>query len=213
MLKEMTVEHFVREVASSSPAPGGGSAAALSAAQGAALLSMYCSLSQNRQKLGDVVDMLQHTGEEARFLKKKLLEAIDEDTVAFNLIMEASRMPRRTIREKEVRNKALQDAALNAAEVPLQTARWALQVLSMIAEAAVKGNPAALTDLGVANLQAFAGMQGACYNVRVNLGMIGDAEKTGELNRETGDLAAQGRSYFEQNLSLIEEEMNRVLKE
>ncbi|MDY6826866.1 MAG: cyclodeaminase/cyclohydrolase family protein [Bacillota bacterium] len=211
MLKEMTVEHFVREVASSSPSPGGGSAAALSAAQAAALLSMYCNLSQNRQKLGDVVDSLQQAGEEARFLKKKLLEAIDEEMVVFNLTMKASRLPKNNLSEKESRNKALRDAALQAEEVPLQTARGALRILSMIAEVAVKGNPAAITDLGVANLQAFAGLKGACYNARANLGMIGDTDKLKELDRETEELVAQGRSFFEQNLSVIEEEISRYL--
>ena len=74
MLKELSVEEFIREVASSSPAPGGGSVAALAGAQGAGLLSMYCNLSQNREKLGDVVDELQEKGEEARYLKTKLIE-------------------------------------------------------------------------------------------------------------------------------------------
>ncbi|OPL11227.1 MAG: hypothetical protein AVO34_09045 [Firmicutes bacterium ML8_F2] len=211
MLKDMTVEHFVREMASPSPSPGGGSAAALSAAQGAALLSMYCNLSQNRQKLGDVVDGLQKAGEEARFLKKKLLEAIDEEMVAFNLTMKASRLPQNNLSEKETRNKALRDVALRTAEASLQAARGALRILSMIAEVAVKGNPAAITDLGVANLVAFAGLKGACYNARANLGMIGNTEKLKELDRETGELVAQGHSFFEQNLSVIEEEISRHL--
>lgn len=204
MLKELTVENFVREVASSTPAPGGGSVAALAGAQGAGLLSMYCHLSQNREKLGDVVDRLQQTGEEARFIKLKLLEAIDEDTLAFNQVMEAYRLPKMTEAEKAARKEAIQQAAVNAAEVPLKTARGALKILALIAEAAGKGNPAAVTDLGVANLQAYAGMIGACYNVLINLAMITAEKKVSELEKETGAIRSEGERLFEANKKLIE---------
>jgi len=156
MLKELTIEQFVREVASSSPAPGGGSVAALAGAQAAGLLSMYCNLSQNRDKLGDIVDKLKEAGEEARFLKTKLLEAIDEDTIAFNRVMDAYRLPKDSVERVEERKRAILDAAITAADVPLQTSRGCLRVLSLVAEVAGKGNPMAITDLGVANLQARA---------------------------------------------------------
>lgn len=204
MLKELTVEEFVREVASSTPAPGGGSVAALAGAQGAGLLSMYCNLSQNREKLGAIVDRLQQVGEEARFLKEKLIEAIDEDTVAFNRVMEAYRLPRENDREKDSRREAIQRAAVYAAAVPLETARGALKVIALINEVAGKGNPAAITDLGVANLQAMSGLIGACYNVLINLSMISDEEKSGELRRETMALREEGRKLFEHNLTVIE---------
>ncbi len=204
MLKELTVENFVREVASSTPAPGGGSVAALAGAQGAGLLSMYCHLSQNREKLGDVVDRLQQAGEEARFIKLKLLEAIDEDTLAFNQVMEAYRLPKMNEAEKAARKEAIQQAAVNAAEVPLKTARGALKILALIAEAAGKGNPAAVTDLGVANLQAYAGMIGACYNVLINLAMITAEKKVSELEKETGAIRSEGERLFEANKRLIE---------
>lgn len=204
MLKELTVENFVREVASSTPAPGGGSVAALAGAQGAGLLSMYCHLSQNREKLGDVVDRLQQAGEEARFIKLKLLEAIDEDTLAFNQVMEAYRLPKMNEAEKAARKEAIQQAAVNAAEVPLKTARGALKILALIADAAGKGNPAAVTDLGVANLQAYAGMIGACYNVLINLAMITAEKKVSELEKETGAIRSEGERLFEANKRLIE---------
>ena len=204
MLKELTLEEFVGEVASSSPAPGGGSVAALAGAQGAGLLSMYCNLSQNREKLGEVVDLLQSSGEEARFLMTRLTEAIDEDTIAFNQVMDAYRMPKDSPEEKADRMTAIQVAAENAADVPLQTARGCLRILSIIDETAVKGNPAAVTDLGVANLQAFAGLTGACYNVRINLGMITDQVTAENLKSETDDLLAEGTELFEKNRKAIE---------
>ncbi len=204
MLKELTVEEFVREVASSSPAPGGGSVAALAGAQAAGLLSMYCNLSQNRNKLGDVVDMLQAAGEEARYLKTKLIEAIDEDTLAFNQVMEAYRLPRENPEDKKKRSEAIQAAGKNASEVPLHTARGSLRVLSLVEEVAAKGNPSAITDLGVANLQAYAGVVGACYNVRINLGMLTDKSVVEEYESEVKSLMDEGKNLFDKNRQAIE---------
>ncbi len=208
MLKDLMVEEFVREVGSSTPAPGGGSVAALAGSQAAGLLSMYCNLSQNRKKLGDIVDQLQKTGEEARFLMNKLLEAIDEDTVAFNRVMDAYRLPKENDSDKKKRSEAIQEAAAHAAEVPLQTARGSLRVLALIDEVAAQGNPAAITDLGVANLQAYAGLVGACYNVRINLDLIKGTALVEEYNRETGEIMQEGRDLFEKNRALIENKMS-----
>ncbi len=205
MLKELSVEEFVREVASQSPAPGGGSVAALAGAQAAGLLSMYCNLSQNREKLGDAVEALRETGEEARFLKTRLLEAIDEDTLAFNQVMDAYRMPKESGEEKTLRSGAIQEATRHASDVPLQTARGSLRVLSLIYEVAARGNPAAITDLGVANLQGYSGLVGACYNVRVNLGNLKNREEVDDFVRETGAILKEGRALFEKNRTIIEE--------
>ncbi len=207
MLKELSVEVFVREVASPSPAPGGGSIAALAGAQGAGLLSMYCNLSQNRDKLGDVVDELQEKGEEARFLKTKLIEAIDEDTLAFNQVMEAYRLPKESDNDKAVRKEVIQKAGINAAEIPLHTARGSLRVLSLVNEVAGKGNPMAITDLGVANLQAFSGVTGACYNVKINLDMIKDQERVTEFETEINSIMKEAEELFNKNRKRIEEKV------
>ena len=207
MLKELTVERFVREVASNSPAPGGGSVAAQAGAQAAGLLSMYCNLSQNRNKLGGAVDMLQQIGEEARFLMNKMLGAIDEDTVAFNKVMEAYRLPRDGQEEKIKRKEAISEAGRYAADVPMHTARGSLRVLSLIGDAAGKGNPSAVTDLGVANLQALAALTGACYNVKINLDMIADRQAAADFAAEVDSLIEEGRKLFESNRSILEKEI------
>ncbi len=207
MLKDLPVEVFVREVASSSPAPGGGSVAALAGAQSAGLLSMYCNLSQNRDKLGDLVDTMQETGEEARYLVTKLSEAVDEDTVAFNQVMEAYRLPKEGVQEKAERKEAIQKAAINAAEIPMQTARGSLRLLTMINEVAAKGNPSAITDLGVANLQALSGVTGACYNVSINLGIIKDEQVAKDYKREVGEVLKYGQKLFEESRAIIEKEI------
>jgi len=207
MLKDLFLEKFVQEVASDSPAPGGGSVAALAGAQSAGLLSMYCNLSQNRDKLGDIVDFLQESGEEARNLMTRLLEAIDEDTAAFNRVMEAFRLPKDSEEDKARRKEAIQEATKKAAEIPLQTARSSFRVLSLVNETAGKGNPMAITDLGVANLQAYAGITGACYNVRINLGTIKDRKLVEDFDREVDEILKKGQHMFEENKKIIEKEI------
>ncbi len=207
MLKDLSVERFVKEVASNAPAPGGGSVAAEAGAQAAGLLSMYCNLSQNREKLGDVVDTLQALGEEARFLMNKLLEAMDEDTVAFNRVMEAYRMPKENDQEKAKRKEAISEAGLYAADVPMHTARGSLRVLTLIGEAAGKGNSSAVTDLAVSNLQAISALTGACYNVRINLDMISEQKAAAEYKQEVEELIRQGRDLFEANRVSLEQEI------
>lgn len=207
MLKELTLEKFVHEVASSSPAPGGGSVAALSGSLAAGLLSMYCNLSRNREKLGDAVDVIEEVGREARLLMNNMAEAIDEDTAAFNRVMDAYRLPKESDREKNERGKAIREAAAYAAEVPLKTARDSLRLLSLVGKVAGKGNRSAVTDLGVANMQALSALTGACYNVKINLAMLSDRQAVDVYKRDVKELLQQGRSRFEKNRAMIEKDI------
>lgn len=204
MLKELPVEVFVREVATASPAPSSGSVAALAGAQAAGLLSMYCNVSQDREKLGDVVDMIREAGEEARFLMIKQLETIDEDTIVFNQVMEAFRMPKNGENEKTARAAAVREAVGNAVEITLQSARGSLRLLSLINEVVCKGNSSALTDLGLANLQAFSGLYGSYYNLKANLVMLKDAAKVKEFACEADEILKQGQTFFDKNRGRIE---------
>lgn len=204
MLKELPVEVFVREVATASPAPSSGSVAALAVAQAAGLLSMYCNVSQDREKLGDVVDIIREAGEEARFLMIKQLEAIDEDTIVFNQVMEAFRMSKNGENEKALSAVAIREAVGSAAEITLQSARGSLRLLSLINEVACKGNPSALTDLGLANLQAFSGLNGSYYNLKANLVMLKDTVKVKEFACEADEILKQGQTLFDQNRGRIE---------
>lgn len=113
---------------------------------------MYCNVSQNREKLGDVVDMIREAGEEARFLMIKQLETIDEDAIVFNQVMEAFRMPKKGENEKAARAAAVREAVGSAAEITLQSARGSLRLLSLINEVACKGNPSAYIRSGVGKL-------------------------------------------------------------
>ncbi|MEW5784919.1 MAG: cyclodeaminase/cyclohydrolase family protein [Bacillota bacterium] len=211
MLKDLSVDQFVREVASASPAPGGGSVAALAGAQAAALLSMYCHLSLNREKFGEAVGLIERTAEEAHALAAALVEAVDLDTAAFNRVMEAFRLPKGIPEEKEQRSRDIQTATIEAARVPMQTAADCLRVLELIKAVAGRGNPGAATDLGVGNLQGLAGLTGACYNVLINLGSIKDCAVKTELAQKVTEALEQGRALFEKNRSQIEGSIGTVL--
>ncbi len=204
MLKDLSVGQFVREVASDSPAPGGGSVAALAGAQAASLISMYCSLSLNPKKYGEAVAVLEKTGNEARLLSENLIEAVDLDTAAFNRVLEAFRLPKGTETEKKQRIQAVQETTIEAARVPLRTAEDCLRLLELVETAAGKGNPGAVTDLGVGNLQALAGLTGACYNVQINLGSISDPALKAQFSGEVSAIQTRGWELFEINRAIIE---------
>lgn len=205
MLKELSVDQFVREVASATPAPGGGSVAALAGAQAAGLISMYCRLSLKREKYGDAVTLMEEAGNMAGDLSASLIQAVDEDSAAFNRVMDAYRLSRITEEEKIRRAESIQEATLQAARVPLVTAEYGLRLLKLVEAVAGCGNPSASTDLGVGNLQAFTALIGAGYNVRINLDAIKDAAVKEQISARLSCLLDEGQRLFAQNRALIEQ--------
>ena len=207
MLKELNLHKFSEVLASRSPAPGGGSVAALAGNLSASLLSMYCRLSDSAEKYPRDFTLMEKTGEEARSIAAAMLEAVDLDTAAFNKVMDAFRLPKNTPEEKSVRKQAIQKSTEEAARVPLETAGGCLRLLELVAAVAGKGNPGAVTDLGVANLQAMAGLEGAVYNVKINLASLKDAEIREKFSRDIGGLLEKGRKLWDDNRRSIEEDI------
>ncbi len=182
-------EELLEDIASKSPAPGGGSVAALSGAFGASLVSMVCNLTIGKKKFNDVEDDFKNVLEEAGTLKEELLFLSKEDIKAFNDVMAAFKM------EGEEKEKMLQDAYQGAANVPLLTAKKCLRIMELADFASDKGNPNTITDAGVGALMAQAGFKGAVYNVKVNLKYIEDEvfnsgikEALKELENKAGEL-------------------------
>lgn len=202
-LAEHTLASFIGELGSSSPAPGGGSAAALAGAKGAALLSMYCRLSTGKEKYTPVEPLMERTAAEAAILAAALIANVDRDTEAFRAIVEAMRLPREREAEKERRREAIQNATLQAARLPLETAGFCLQALELIAGVAGRGNPAAASDLAVANLLAMAGLEGAICNVRINLDSLQDQPARDELAARAGDILNKGLEEAARNRALL----------
>jgi methenyltetrahydrofolate cyclohydrolase len=204
MLREISVDLFIREAASPSPIPNGSSIAALAGAQAAALLSMYCNLSMNREQFGDIVDLMQKTGEEARFICVKLLEGADMGAIAFNQNAEALNMPQDTNEQIENRKKALHASALSVIKVTLRAAWGCLRILFLINEVVTWGTPQVTPDLGVANLQSYSGAVGTCYSLNNNLELIEDKSLVAEYRQEAHNTLKEAQRLYILNRELVE---------
>jgi len=192
-LMSMTAARFVDEVSTESPAPGGGSVAALMGSLGAALATMVANLTVGKKGYEGAWAELASLAERGQALKDRLARAVDEDTEAFNRVMEAMRLPKGTPAQQAERARALEAANKAAADVPLRTARLCLDAVALAGRAAELGNRNSVSDAGVAALAARAGAEGAALNVRINLGGIADAAYTTRAAAEAAALELDAR--------------------
>jgi formiminotetrahydrofolate cyclodeaminase len=183
-LVNKTVDGFLDELASSSPAPGGGSVAALSASLGGALCSMVCNLTRQKPGYEGVQADIEALLKRSEALRSQATSLIDEDTAAFNEVVAALRLPKATDADKERRRTALQQAYRRAADVPLRTAKLAIEVLDLSVEVARKGNKNSITDAAVAAYMAHAAVLSALLNVRINLTAIKDQQYVATVSQE-----------------------------
>lgn len=189
-LKKLTVEGFINETASSSPAPGGGSIAALNAASSAALIAMVAQLTLGKEKYAASQEEMQEVAGKASALKDQFLAFIDEDSSAFNKIMAAFKLPKDTDEAKKARSAAIQDATKEAAMVPFKVGQTANELFALAEAVILRGNPNAVTDGAVAAMNARAAVRGAFLNVKINLGSIKDALFVEELKRRMAEIEA-----------------------
>ena len=190
-LASSTISQFLSELASSSPAPGGGSVAALSGALAASLDSMVCQLTIGKKKYEDVQDDISELSHHIKKLHKRLIELIDEDTNAFNDVMAAFKMPKETEEQKKKRSQAIQKGYKKAAEIPLETAQTAKEVLHLSINVARKGNKNSITDAGVAALLGYSAVYAAVLNVEINLGSIKDKDFVNKMSDELHTLRSE----------------------
>jgi len=202
-LASMSVKDFLSELASSSPAPGGGSVAALSGALGAALSSMVCNLTIGKEKYLDVQDEIKKVLRKSETLRKKLTTLIDKDTQAFNDVMKAFKMPKETEEQKNNRSKAIQDGYKVAASVPLETARICEEILDVAMVVAEKGNTSSITDAAMSAIMAKAGVEGAILNVKINLGSIKDEKFVEKMRKELDEIEKNSISKTGKILKLV----------
>ena len=174
-LTEMTVAEFTKKLGSDAPAPGGGSAAALSGALGAALVSMVCNLTIGKPKYAEHEGLVRESLAKSDDLTAKLLDAIQKDTNAFESVMAAFAMPKETEAQKATRAEAIQNAYKAATASPEATAEYCLTAMRLAEALLGKSNVNAASDLTVGATQAHAGLKGAMANVRINLPAIKDA--------------------------------------
>lgn len=172
LITEQSFKDVMDSLASSTPAPGGGTAAALAGVMAASLVQMVANLTLGKKKYLEVHELMQDTLVRASELRGRLSELSEEDARAYEEVMQAYKFPKSTPEELTVRNQAIERALHGAAIVPLRTAEAVMQVLDLTAQVAQAGNQNALTDAGVASLLAHASLQAAVYNVRVNIAML-----------------------------------------
>ena len=174
MLIDKTVSGFVEELASNSPAPGGGSTAALAGTLGAALSVMVCNFTVDNPKFSDVKAEISLVKKKGIDLKNSLMEYIDGDTDAFDEVMKAYKLPKGTDAEKTLRVERIQEATKQATLLPLKVAEACIEVLKLSIRVLTIGNPNTACDAAVSGVVAYAGFQGAIFNVKINLSSIKD---------------------------------------
>lgn len=183
-LVNMTLTDFAIETSSESPAPGGGSISAYCGALGISLGTMVANLSSHKRGWDERWEAFSQWAEKGMDLQARMLQLVDEDTAAFNRIMDAYGMPKGTDEEKRQRKAAIQAATKYAIEVPLQVAETAFEGMDLIREMSENGNPNSVTDAGVGALCARTAVLGAVMNMRINAADLEDKEWVNEaLNR------------------------------
>ena len=188
MTKDKKIKTFLDTLASKSPTPGGGSAAALVGAMSAALLSMVGNLTIGKEKYLDVENDIKRLLEKSEKLRADFEELIEKDIEAFNQFMAVIKLPKETKEQKENRSREMQNALKDAANVPLEIARKSLEVLNICQEVAAKGNKNVISDAGVGAIVAEAAFESAILNVKINSGMIKDEKDKKDLKREIEEL-------------------------
>lgn len=203
-LIDLTCKGFAEETASESPAPGGGSISAYMGALGAVLGTMVANLSSHKAGWDDRWEFFSDWAEKGQALMAELLHLVDEDTEAFNRIMDVFAMPKNTDEEKAARSAALQDATLYATQVPLRTMKAAYNVFEIVKAMAADGNPNSVSDAGVGALAARSAVLGAFLNVKINAAGLKDKEAAAVLVGKGAAIAAAAEEAEKEVLAIVE---------
>ena len=203
MLSDLTVAELLHKTARGTPVPGGGSLSAMAAAVGAALAQMVAGLTAGRKQFDAVTPEMKELAKTAKRLRVDLLADMDRDADAYTAVMAAFRLPHNTATEMTHRADAIQQATREAARVPLAVAENALEVMILAGTVVAKGNPNAMSDGAVGAMLARAALQGALFNVKINLRDIRDEAFTTRLSAQAEALDARARDLETTILSEI----------
>lgn len=206
-LVDLTVKGFAEETSRESPAPGGGTIAAYMGALGAALGGMVANLSSHKPGWDDRWNEFSVWADKGQKLMAELLHLVDEDTQAFNRIMAAFGMPKKTDEDKAARSAAIQEATLYATQVPLRTMKESFQVFELCRAMAEQGNPNSVSDAGVGALAARAAVLGAGMNVKINAGSLKDRAVAEALIAEANDLIARANVEEAEITQIVEQKL------
>jgi glutamate formiminotransferase/formiminotetrahydrofolate cyclodeaminase len=203
-LVKLDLRQFCNETLSDSPAPGGGSVAALMGALGVSLGGMVANLSAGKRGWEDKLNYFSDWAVKAQQLKDEMLFLVDEDTAAFNKVMAAFALHKESAEEKTARSEAIQSANKYAAEIPLRVMETATKAYDLLAEMAEKGNPASISDVGVGALAVRACVEGAGMNVRINLAGLKDEKFKATLRPRLDRVRGESESRFKKIIETVE---------
>ena len=211
-LTRLTIEEFLEELGSGSPAPGGGSTAALGGAAGASLISMVCHLTLGKKKYLEVEEEIRVCLEDSEKWREVMARSIDEDTAAFNEVMSAYKMSRETPEAEDIREKAVQKALNRTISVPLNVAKGSAALLELSKTTAEKGNVNSISDTGVAALMLYAALKGALYNVSINLQSVKDSDRKNKLSKTVDRMLKEGEDLRDTIVAVVDEKLGRDTK-
>ena len=206
-LLKMNLREFCNETLSDSPAPGGGSVAALMGALGASLGGMVANLSAGKRGWDDRLEYFSDRAVKGQQLKDELLSLVDEDTAAFNKVMDAFALPKESAEEKAARSAAIEQATKHAAEIPFKAMETAFKSYQLLSEMADKGNPASISDVGVGALATRACIEGAAMNVRINLAGLKDEKLKSAFVEKVRKISADSEARFKEINCVVEKKL------
>ena len=206
-LLDYNLREFANELSVDSPAPGGGSTAALCGALSASLSSMVSNLTVGKKEYENVQKDVKELAVNAQSLKDEFLRDVDLDTMAFNKLMEAYRLPKKTEEQKQERAQAVEKALKEATLVPFGVLEKSIQALDLAREIALKGNKNSLSDAGVAGLTAQAAAEGGYYNIKINLPNLQDNEFKSKIKKQAASLKKKAVKLGDELREIIEKEL------
>jgi len=207
-IKDTEIEQFLAALASQSATPGGGSAAAIIGAMGAALVSMVCNLTIGKKKYAEVEGDMQAVLAKSETLRRELIGMIEDDVRAFDAVMGAYGMPKESDADKAARGEAIQAALKQATDVPLACARAAREVIDIAATASDKGNLNVISDAGVGVLAGYAALRSAALNVFTNARMITDKTFAEAKLKELNQLLAGAEAATEKAYGVVKDKVS-----
>jgi len=208
-LIEMDLRAFMNETASESPAPGGGSVSSYMGALGVALGTMVANLSGHKKGWDDRWKEFSDLAAQGKEIQNRLLELVDEDTDAFNRIMEAYRLPKKTEEEIQARKEAVRAAVKNAILVPYRVMETAFSGFALVRQMVEKGNPASVTDAAVGALALRSAVKGAFLNIRINATGLDDKAFADEILKKGSEIESKAEAEEEAILKMVDYEINK----
>ncbi len=205
--EEKTVSEFISSVSEGSPTPGGGSVSALAGSLASALVEMVANLTLYGKGFEDHRETMAEIRDTARSCCQELLTAVSEDSRVYMKVMEAYRLPRDDDEAKKRRSLAIQESLKKAADIPFHTAKTCVRAMEVCLRVVKDGNPNAITDGGVGGLLAYAAMEGAILNVRVNISRITDGTYKEAMVSDIDRLKRRGEELKDQILAVVKEKM------